>query len=571
MHSIRTKMASLTISAILICSLLIGIVSVLTVKSREEESSERLMHVICEAECDEINNFLSSIEEALGTVIRFIYEGIDTVDLYYGGVLGASDTGVSLEGVERSEKQRKGLEQYLRSHLSDVQSVFETVASNNTSVLGYYYRLNPEFSDTVDGLWYSRHNTARFMRQDIPDLHEYSSDDFAHSGWYYLPIERGGPSWLEPYKSENLGETVVSYSTPVYKSGTFIGVIGIDVRYSTLTDKIDGLKILDTGYAFLTDSKGKILYHPTLENGTLLSNVNEKLTAAGESEGSTELIAYSFNGTDKRAAWHTLSNGMRLVVTAPEEEVDPGWRNLLWFIIVALALILTIFIVITLSLMKRITSPLENLAQASEQVIAGNYDVVLTYRGKDELGTLTKAFVQMLEYLKTFIQDLNSRAYKDALTNVRNKGAFAILIRNIDDQIKNALPGNPPCFAVAMFDCNNLKKINDSYGHEKGDIYLRAACTAICKVYSHSPVFRIGGDEFAVILQNEDFANHDMLEKSFSNWVSKYNETVENDWEKVSLAHGMAVYEHGTDPDVEAVLNRADQLMYTDKKRMKDE
>ena len=64
---------------------------------------------------------------------------------------------------------------------------------------------------------------------------------------------------------------------------------------------------------------------------------------------------------------------------------------------------------------------------------------------------------------------------------------------------------------MGVFDCDNLKQINDQNGHDKGDIYIRAASQLICRVFAHSPVFRIGGDEFAVVLQNEDFINREDL------------------------------------------------------------
>lgn len=60
-------------------------------------------------------------------------------------------------------------------------------------------------------------------------------------------------------------------------------------------------------------------------------------------------------------------------------------------------------------------------------------------------------------------------------------------------------------FAIVMFDVNDLKKINDTAGHQAGDQYLCEACKIICDIFKRSPVFRVGGDEFAVIAQNNDY------------------------------------------------------------------
>ena len=106
-----------------------------------------------------------------------------------------------------------------------------------------------------------------------------------------------------------------------------------------------------------------------------------------------------------------------------------------------------------------------------------------------------------------------------------------------------------------MFDCNELKTINDTYGHEKGDLYLQNACRTICKVYSHSPVFRIGGDEFVAILQKEDWKMQAELEQQFTQAMADVNATAANPWDRVNM---------------ESVFRRADVLMYENKKQMKE-
>ncbi|MCR4656121.1 MAG: transporter substrate-binding domain-containing protein [Lachnospiraceae bacterium] len=112
------------------------------------------------------------------------------------------------------------------------------------------------------------------------------------------------------------------------------------------------------------------------------------------------------------------------------------------------------------------------------------------------------------------VKDLNKRAFVDSLTSVRNKGAYYDYIKNLQKCLDREEISE---FAVGIFDCNDLKKINDEYGHDKGDIYLKAASRLICTVYEHSPVFRIGGDEFAVFLLNTDFENREELLKVFEN------------------------------------------------------
>lgn len=94
-------------------------------------------------------------------------------------------------------------------------------------------------------------------------------------------------------------------------------------------------------------------------------------------------------------------------------------------------------------------------------------------------------------------------AIVDSLTGVKNKHAYVQWEEKINSKIKS---GQQEPFAVVVCDVNNLKAVNDLYGHKEGDVCIKKACARICNIFSHSPVFRIGGDEFVAILSGEDYA-----------------------------------------------------------------
>ena len=150
------------------------------------------------------------------------------------------------------------------------------------------------------------------------------------------------------------------------------------------------------------------------------------------------------------------------------------------------------------------------------------------------------------------------------LTKVRNKRAYNIEISKIDRDLQESSVN----FGVVMIDLNFHKKINDTYGHDCGDVSIRTLCRVICEVFAHSPVFRIGGDEFVVILKDSDFYNRNILLQKFELEVEELQKCKEP-WKKVSAAVGVAVYEPTTDAGYEDVFKRADKLMYKNKKKMK--
>lgn len=161
------------------------------------------------------------------------------------------------------------------------------------------------------------------------------------------------------------------------------------------------------------------------------------------------------------------------------------------------------------------------------------------------------------------VRDLNRRVFVDALTSVRNKSAFDEYIHELQKRLdaNEAFP-----FAIGVFDCDNLKKVNDQNGHDKGDVYLKAASQLICRIFSHSPVFRIGGDEFAVVLQNEDFDHRDELISRFALTSQEICAAAKNAWEEVHVSIGIAEYDPQLDRSVSDTARRADKIMYENKR-----
>lgn len=152
-----------------------------------------------------------------------------------------------------------------------------------------------------------------------------------------------------------------------------------------------------------------------------------------------------------------------------------------------------------------------------------------------------------------------TKASVDALTGVKNKHAYLDAEDRLNLQIAERLA---PEFAITILDVNDLKKVNDTGGHQAGDQYLRDACRIVCTIFKHSPVFRIGGDEFAVISQGSDYDNIDALIDTVS---ARNAEALRAGG--IVIACGMAKYEG--DANVAPVFERADQRMYENKNALK--
>ena len=310
----------------------------------------------------------------------------------------------------------------------------------------------------------------------------------------------------------------------------------------------------------MNDAKGKLIYHPRIDVTTRAEPVP---VPQGILATKKRHVRYTFEGSERQAAWVPLRNGTRIVVTVPVEEINAVWHQWVYKIIAFFSVLLFGSFVLVMAFVGRITRPLRDLTKAAEQVGEGNYDLALPYDGKDEVGKLTRTFKKVSAKLKEQISSLNDLAYADALTSLHNKGAFDLLVKDIQEKLGD--PERPLEFGVCIFDCNRLKQINDKYGHGKGNIYLKDSSALICDIFGHSPVFRIGGDEFAAILLNQDYRNRDELLRQFDEKCLERQQSETDPWKRIDVARGLAVYDPSDDQSVSDVVRRADKLMYENK------
>ena len=172
---------------------------------------------------------------------------------------------------------------------------------------------------------------------------------------------------------------------------------------------------------------------------------------------------------------------------------------------------------------------------------------------------------QEREKQERILQSAQRLARLDELTGIKNKNAFTEHVKEIDNEINNS--DIDPVFGVVMCDINDLKRINDTRGHSFGDEAIQKACRMICEVFGESSVYRVGGDEFVVILTGDDFENREKLLELLK------NESAANGRLRTGpvIACGMAKYNPGVDRGFQEVYNRADGRMYANKKELKSE
>lgn len=516
---------------------IVTFLSVLFIRKNERIESNQTLLLLCETGQRNLDYYFDNVQKSVEKVSSYVEHDLD--------------------GLETGQ---------LQQHIKRVSDFFETIAYRTNGVFTYYYRIDPEISDSVKGFWYTNLDGNGFVEHEVTDITLYDTKDTSQLVWFTVPKYEGKPVWLPPYITDNLDKRVISYNVPIYWKTQFVGVVGIEIDYATMAEQVDSIRLHKNGYAFLSDEKGMIFYHPRIDVALLTEETAIEIPDGVES--SSTFFQYTFDGVKKQAAWLPLCNGMRLTVSVPITETEGDWQRLIRENIFASLIVLLIMSIVTLTNMGHITKPLEDLINAAEKVDKGNYDISLSYDDDNEVGRLTRTFNNLTSHMKEHISDLNKRVYVDALTSVKNKGAFSDAVNALQSEIDNNSENTE--FAICMFDCDDLKSINDYFGHDKGDIYLKTACRLICQVFQHSPVFRIGGDEFIVILKNDDYQKREELLRHLEESEKDISASAINKWEEVHLSVGLSEFDHNRDNLVSDIVRRADKNMYMHKRTKKN-
>ena len=171
--------------------------------------------------------------------------------------------------------------------------------------------------------------------------------------------------------------------------------------------------------------------------------------------------------------------------------------------------------------------------------------------------------VQKKEEQRKSLLSAERKARMDELTGIKNKNAYVECSRSIDKRIQAV--EKELSFGIVMCDVNDLKRFNDTRGHSFGDEILRRASRMISAIFQNSQMFRIGGDEFVVVLMGEDYEiREELLEslrkESYANGRMRSGPVI---------ASGMSVFDPEKDTKFADVFGRADSQMYENKKLLK--
>ncbi len=450
--------------------------------------------------------------------------------------------GMQLQAINSIESYERLAEdaEYRKNYLDEMKKNFSFNAVGIDGSVSYYLRLIPEIEGTKGGFSMQREDArwegalSPFVEREPIDLAPYSPDDAQKVGWYYIPMESKTATWIEPYVDAVTDFYVISYVAPLFLDGKFIGVVGMDIDFNFIIQELRRMSIYDYGYVYIMNRNNLVLYHRDQPQGALFQPNPEF----------QEIELY-------------LANGMWLGIATPLSKVYDERNKIIMHLIAAIVVVAMIISLGSIELASKAIKPLAGMTEAARRIASGDLNVKISYESGNELGILVRSIREMAAKLEVYV-------YRDKLTGLLNPAAYIGKKSELDEKMKAHSHLN---YAVVIFDANFLKKVNDKYGHEAGNELIRRATKVICNVFANSSVYRVGGDEFAAVLENQDYEKRIELLELFDKKVAEETFTIAGDTLTVSVARGLGIYEPGM--DFESVAKKADAEMYAHKSALK--
>jgi methyl-accepting chemotaxis protein len=230
---------------------------------------------------------------------------------------------------------------------------------------------------------------------------------------YRINAEKAGQGeiWIgNAEKSPATGKAVSLITAPVTDRGEFVGIMGTPVELSTFSDEfITDFKIGETGYVYIVDKNGKMLFHPDKEL-ILKLNISEFDWGKKILSGKSDYITYNWKGKERVAFYNTCEKtGWKIVTAITLSELTGNLQTMKFISLFIGIIIIIIMIIIIYFLINYIIKPIKNMSDIMKDIAEGEGDLTkrISIRSKDEIGEMAEDFNKFMDKLQNIIKEIS--------------------------------------------------------------------------------------------------------------------------------------------------------------------
>lgn len=381
--TLKTKIVLAVTQAVLISSLVLGGLGVLFARDTLSTEAYEVFQMTCENEIRVLNGTIEKIEQSVNSLSAITVETIGDWEKF---------------------KNNNSYEQQCTQKM-EVPTL--NLATYTSGAINAYIRYNPEFAAPTSGIFMGKEGD-NYEFYTPTDFSMYEPGDVAHVGWYYIPVQAGKPTWMDPYLNENINVYMISYVVPLFMNDESVGIVGMDIDFTEIENLVANAKVFETGYAYLINAENNIMYHKDYETGTPLSEVDAKAVEGlsnAEKEGVVQHI-----GKDMYI-YTTLENGMKYVMTVPYNEMIAKVNTFTYLLLGLFLIIVALTVGYAFIVGSSIANPIKQLTTIIQKTADFNFEKNpeshKIMKLKDETGDMARAVDQMRKKMRVMVTDID--------------------------------------------------------------------------------------------------------------------------------------------------------------------
>ncbi len=312
----------------------------------------------------------------------------------------------------------------------------------------------------------------------------------------------------------------------------------------------------------LIDARGKVVLDAA---GDIQGRANEKWSLPFPWNDARELTRYRNNqGKDVVGLLLPVSGtSWAVLMEKPRDHLFAYIERTRNMAVLVVAAIVAMIGGIAWLLAREIIVPLGELTAAAREVAAGNLDVAISVRRKDELGFASSVFNDMVGQLRRSRERLEKLSTTDFLTGLPNRAAVLDALSGMLKRYQRYSRG----FSLLMIDVDHFKTINDGHGHVAGDEVLRHVASILKKQMREVDVIgRYGGEEFIALLDETDGESALVVAERIRNEIAASGIDIQGSPLNITVSIGIAEA-IAEDESADSLIDRADKAMYAAKQK----
>lgn len=465
------------------------------------------------------------------------------------------------------------LRNYLLEKVNTPDTLLKTTSANYNSVKDSIEQISADFNNTVSYYIY-----------DVDGYLVLSSSPASSADWTEImenPIESYTTTCVLPHSE--FTQNTLDIVSPIMVNDSIIGLIRTNITIDYFGTY---LSTSDNQENFIIDADGRPMFGYTIEshNTKLLENLKQLSSIGNGNVSGNRILPGTFSdGMDYICGYSFISDYNWLYITIRDPSTYTNIvSNLPILLLVVLIIVTLLSSQLSRSLAVKYTQPIIELSEKMQNAADGQLDVQCNMERDDEFGTLSDNFNQMMDIisanynevlesrraletsqreLQCSYEDIEKQAYTDALTGLYNRMAFFKYAQEILSDSRKGFKNH----AVIFIDLDGFKSINDTLGHDYGDLLLQAVSSKLSSFINKDDILaRNGGDEF-VILRNQ-INSREELEEFLETLVSiaSHPFVLEDETVHITLSAGAALFpQNGL--SLNELMKNADIAMYASK------